>query len=79
MAKKKTIKPVSGYAIFDSDVKASDKYMVTSKPEVYKTKVAALAALRALVKSGHPRSSLKILTYDIAQEKKGSGLHGSII
>lgn len=78
MAKKKTTKKAFGYAIFDSDVKASDKYMVTSKPKVYQTKAAALAALRELVKSGHLRSALKVLRYDIAREKKGSGLHGSI-
>ena len=78
MAKRKTTKTASGYAIFDSNVKASDKYIATSKPKVYKTKAEASRALKKLIQKGHRRTDLKILSYDITQAKRGlQGTKGS--
>lgn len=61
--RKKMLKVYSGYAIFQSDVKAADKYKVTSQPKIYKTKEAAKKGLEALLKKGWTRSELKILKY----------------
>ncbi|HNP17019.1 MAG: hypothetical protein RIG62_13920 [Cyclobacteriaceae bacterium] len=57
------IKKGQGYAIFDSEVKASDKYRVHSKPKVYRTKKEAKTALRQMLKKGWKQSDLKILKY----------------
>ena len=61
--KAKPVKRGEGYAIFGSEVKASDKYRVQSKPKVYRTKKAAEAALKQMLKKGWKRSELKILKY----------------
>ena len=52
-----------GYAIFTSDIKAKDKYKVTSPPRVYKTKARALEELGKLIQKGWKKSELKILKY----------------
>lgn len=57
------IKRGQGYAIFESEVKASDKYRMQSKPKVYRTKKEAETALRQMLKKGWKRSELKILKY----------------
>lgn len=57
------IKQGQGYAIFGSEVKASDKYRVQSKPKVYRTKKEAETALGQMLKKGWKRSELKILKY----------------
>jgi hypothetical protein len=57
------IKRGQGYAIFGSEVNASDKYRVQSKPKVYRTKKEAESALKQMLKKGWKRSDLKILKY----------------
>ncbi|PTB97994.1 hypothetical protein C9994_00105 [Marivirga lumbricoides] len=58
-----SVKKGHGFAIFGSEVKASDKYKVQSKPKVYITKKAAMIALNKMLKKGWKRSELKILRY----------------
>jgi len=58
-----SIKRGQGYAIFGSDLKASDKYRVLSKPKVYRTKKEAESALKQMLRKGWKRSELKILKY----------------
>ena len=61
--KAKPVKRGEGYAIFGSEIKASDKYRVQSKPKVYRTKKEAETALKQMLKKGWKRSELKILKY----------------
>lgn len=61
--KAKPIKKGEGYAIFGAEVRAEDKYQVQSKPKVYRTRKEAERALASMVKRGHKKSELKILTY----------------
>ncbi|MGK7390279.1 MAG: hypothetical protein ACNS60_08005 [Candidatus Cyclobacteriaceae bacterium M2_1C_046] len=60
---KPPIKRGQGHAIFGSEVKASDKYRVQSKPKVYRTKKEAESALKQMLRKGWKRSELKILKY----------------
>lgn len=53
----------SGFGIFASEVKAKDKYLIQSKPKLYKTKFLAQKALDDIAKKGWKKSRWKIMPY----------------
>ena len=56
----------SDFGIFSSVVKAKDKYLIQSKPKLYKTKFLAQKALDDLINKGWKKSDWKIMPYVMA-------------